>query len=329
MKSILSCLQPTGDLHLGRYFGAVSNWVDLQDTYRCFYGVVDYHAMTMPYKPKNLRIATWKSIFDILACGVKEEYLFIQSFIPEHAELAWILGCMCSYGDLARMTQFKDKSQQIKDKSKDAFISTGVFTYPVLQAADILIYKADMVPVGQDQDQHLELTRTIAQRFNYVVGKEYFVMPETLHSPTPKIMSTANPEIKMSASKGEKHNIGMFSDPSRIIKQIKSAVTDSGQGPRTEMSAGVSNLFQIYAGTTSSENYDALLSAYRDGSLQYGEMKQVIADSIVAFSEPFREKRQEIEANKRLYKSKIKESSAEIRKVAAETVKEVKELAGL
>jgi len=175
MKQILSCVQPTGNLHFGRYFGAVQNWVRLQEEYGCIYGVVDYHAMTMPFKPDKLRLSTWEVAINMIACGVKKENVFIQSLIPEHAELGWILGCVTSYGMMTRMTQFKDKSQQVNEGGKDQFISTGLFYYPILQAADILIYNADYVPVGKDQEQHLELTRNIAQKFNHVVGKEYFV----------------------------------------------------------------------------------------------------------------------------------------------------------
>ena len=328
-ESILSCIQPTGNTHLGNYLGAIQNWYNLQEDYDCFYGVVNYHAMTMPFKPTKLRQATWNTVFDLLACGIKEENLFIQSYIPEHTELAWVLGCMCSYGELSRMTQFKDKSQQIKDTDKSAFLSTGLFTYPVLQAADILIYKASKVPVGGDQDQHLELTRSIANRFNTVVGVEYFIMPETLHSKTPKILSTADPSIKMSSSKGDKHNIDLFAEPNRIRKQIRSAVTDSGDVPRDQMSPGVENLFTLMKAFAPGEKYQELLAGYRDGSLLYGELKQKVGDAVVNFTDPIREKRQEIEDNKRDYKKKIKESSAEIRKVAQQSLREVKELVGI
>ena len=208
-KNVLSCIQPTGDMHFGNYFGAVKNWVNLQSDYNCFYGVVDYHAMTMPYKPKNLRNNTWELIFNLMAAGIKTEHLFIQSLIPEHAELCWIFNCFTSYGMLTRMTQFKDKSKQSEQSAGgDGFISAGLLDYPVLQAADILIYRADYVPVGKDQEQHLELTRNIAQRFNNQVGKEYFVLPETLFTEVPKVMSPADPTRKMSKSAGEKHYLG-------------------------------------------------------------------------------------------------------------------------
>ena len=155
MKRGLSCIQPTGDIHLGNYLGAIQNWTRLQNEYDCVFGVVDYHSITMPYDPIKLRTNTWNMIFQTLACGVNHELLFVQSLIPEHAELCWILGAVTSYGDLTRMTQFKDKTEQVKAKDKDALVSGGLFYYPVLQAADILIYHADYVPVGKDQEQHL------------------------------------------------------------------------------------------------------------------------------------------------------------------------------
>ena len=151
MKTVLSAIQPTGDIHLGNYFGAVANWVRLQQDYRCIYGVVDYHAMTMPYDPVKLRNNTWELIINLMAVGVKPENLFVQSLVPEHTELTWIFNCFCSYGQLTRMTQFKDKSNQLCEMSKDDFISVGLLDYPVLQAADILIYRADYVPVGKYQ----------------------------------------------------------------------------------------------------------------------------------------------------------------------------------
>jgi len=315
-------------MHFGNYFGAVKNWVDLQEEYNCLYGVVDYHAMTMPYKPNKLRTNTWDLIFNLLATGIKPEHLFIQSLVPEHAELCWIFNCFASYGQLTRMTQFKDKSAQ-NTAGSDQFISVGLLDYPVLQAADILIYRADYVPVGKDQEQHLELSRNIAQRFNNQIGKEYFVLPEGLYTPTPKIASTADPTRKMSKSAGEKHYINVFAEEARIRKQIRSAVTDTGETPEGEMSAGVANLFQLLKASGKQEAHDALMETYHAGTLKYSELKAVVADGLVELSQGFREKRQEIQANKKDVKRQIKASSAEIRKRAQETVREVKDLAGL
>ena len=328
-KTVLSCIQPTGKLHFGRYFGAIENWVRLQSTYDCFYGIVDYHAMTMPYSPDKLRANVWDLAFNLLACGIKKEHLFIQSLIPEHAELSWILNCFASYGQLTRMTQFKDKSAQSKDKSDDNFISAGLFDYPVLQAADILIYQASFVPVGKDQEQHLELSRNIALRFNHVMGKEYFVCPEPLYTEIPKVMSTADPTRKMSASLGEKHNIDLFAEEAQIRKQIRSAVTDTGETPEGEMSPGVENLFSLLKACRQNEAYDSLMADYQQGQLKYVDLKKAVADALVGVSAPIRAKKQELLSDKKSVKNQVKASSAEIRKRAQQTVKEVKEITGL
>ncbi|MBK9270746.1 MAG: tryptophan--tRNA ligase [Saprospiraceae bacterium] len=327
-KVILSGIQPTGNLHLGRYFGAVQNWVRLQSDYECVYSIVNYHAMTMPYQPAKLRENVWELCFNLLACGIKPENLSIQSMIPEHTELGWIMGCMCSFGELSRMVQFKDKSEQVKEKDKDLFISSGLFTYPVLQAADILIYRADFVPVGKDQDQHLELTRNIATRFNKVVGKDYFVLPETIYTNTPKILSTADPSRKMSASAGDKHNINLFAPVDQIRKQIKSAVTDSGDHS-TKMAAGVENLFLILKACDKEQIYQELLQTYQDGNLAYSHLKEAVADAIIEMVGPIQAKKEQIVQNKKAVKEQIKDSSATIRKRAQQTLKEVKELCGL
>ena len=328
-KQVLSGIQPTGNLHLGRYFGAVKNWVDLQEKYDCIYCVVDYHALTMPFNPKSLRDQIWNLAFDLVAVGLKPENMFIQSMVPEHTELAWIFNCLSSYGEVSRMTQFKEKSQQINEKDKDAFISTGLFTYPVLQAADILIYRADYVPVGKDQDQHLELSRNIAQRFNMVVGEEYFVLPETLYTETPKVMSTAEPLKKMSASLGPKHFVNVFSDPDIIRKQIKTAVTDSGDTPTGQLSAGVENLFSLLEASGGKEIAGSLRNDAKNGSLQYGKLKETTADYIISLTDSFRQKRKEIDQDQENYKNQIKDSSIRIRRQAQKTIMEVKDLIGL
>ncbi|MEE9440165.1 MAG: tryptophan--tRNA ligase [Saprospiraceae bacterium] len=326
-KTVLSCIQPTGDMHLGNYFGAVKNWVDLQEKYECVFGVVDYHAMTMPYDVKKLRNNTWELITNLIAVGVNPENLFIQSLVPEHAELGWIFNCFCGVGELSRMTQFKDKSQK-NEEGKNNFISVGLLDYPVLQTADILIYKADFVPVGKDQEQHLELSRNIAGRFNHQVGQEYFVMPQGLYTETPKIMSTADPTRKMSKSAGENHYISLFSEPTRITKQIKSAVTDTG-GFQENMSEGVTNLFRLLKASGDTDNHAQLMSAYNDGNLRYGDLKGIVAESLVTMTSAFAVNKKEILVNRKDMKNQIKQSSYEIRKKAQNTLKEVKELVGL
>ncbi|MEZ4941104.1 MAG: tryptophan--tRNA ligase [Saprospiraceae bacterium] len=329
MKNILSGIQPTGDLHIGNYFGAVQNWVRLQEEYNCFYGVVDYHSMTMPYKADQLRENTWKMVFYLLACGIKPENLFVQSLVPEHAELAWVLSCLTPYGELSRMTQFKDKTDQLKETDKEAFVSAGLFSYPVLQAADILIYHADYVPVGKDQEQHLELSRNIAQRFNFQFDKEYFRHPEPLFTETPKILSPADPSKKMSKSLGEKHYINLFGDEDRVRKQVKSAVTDTGDTLAGTMSPGVENLFEILRACGQLDAYTALMTDYKAGALRYSNLKETVADALAALTSAFRERLHTLHADKRAVKAQIQDSSAVIRKRAQQTLKEVREITGL
>ena len=329
MKNVLSCVQPTGDLHLGNYFGAVQNWVRLQDDYKCLYGVVDYHSMTMPYNPVQLRENTWKMVFYLLACGIKPENLFIQSLVPEHVELSWMLGCTTSYGELTRMTQFKDKGDQLRETDKEAFVSLGLFAYPVLQAADILIYHADFVPVGKDQEQHLELSRNIAQRFNHQFGKEYFVHPAPLFTETPKILSPADPTKKMSKSLGEKHYINLFGEEDRLRKQIKSAVTDTGETKAGEMSVGVKNLFELLRACGDMAAHESLMADYQSGALRYSDLKEAVANAVVGLVNPFRERFEALQADERNVKSQIHEASAETRKRAQQTLLEVREITGL
>ena len=363
MKRVLSCVQPTGDLHLGNYFGAVKNWVDIQDTYSCIYGVVDCHSMTMPYKAADLRENTWKMAFQLMACGIKPENLFIQSLVPEHTELCWILSNVTSHGELSKMTQFKDKREQLEEKDNQAFISSGLFSYPVLQAADILIYRADYVPVGKDQEQHLELSRNIAARFNHQFGEEYFVHPEPLFTEIPKLLSPADPTKKMSKSLGEKHYINLFGDPNRIRKQIKSAVTGTDiandnppQGLTKfnysnnlkslltfdlevernsaiwyNMSPGIKNLFELLraCGNTNDSDFKVLFKAYKDNLLKYSDLKNVVSEALVELTTPFGERLAELTERKKEVKAQIQDSSAEIRKIARQTLSEVKELVGL
>lgn len=329
MKNVLSGIQPTGDLHLGNYFGAVQNWVRLQEEYQCRYAVVDYHTMTMPYNPVKLREDTWKMVFYLLACGVKPENLFIQSLVPEHVELSWMLACNASYGELTRMTQFKDKTDQLHETDKDAFVSVGLFLYPVLQAADILIYHADYVPVGKDQEQHLELSRNIAQRFNHQFGKEYFICPDPLFTETPKILSPADPTRKMSKSLGEKHYINLFGEEDRVRKQIKSAVTDTGEAVAGQMSPGVKNLFELLRACNDLAAHDALMADYQASALRYSDLKEAVANAVVSLINPLRERYTALQADKKNVKNQIQESSAEIRKRAQQTLREVREITGL
>ena len=287
---VLSGIQPTADsFHIGNYLGALRSWVELQDTHEAFYTVVDQHAITVEYDPAELRQRTLVSFAQLLACGVDPErsVLFVQSHVPEHAQLAWVLSCITGYGEASRMTQFKDKSA----RDGTGAVSVGLFTYPVLMAADILVYQATGVPVGEDQRQHLELTRGLAQRFNARFG-ETFVVPEPLIlKDTAKIKDLQEPTAKMSKSLPG-GCVMLLDDPKKIAKKIKSAVTDSETVVRfdPETKPGVSNLLTILSalsGRTISE-----LESHYEGSM-YGPLKVDVADAVVEFATTYQSRTNE------------------------------------
>ncbi len=329
-KRVLSCIQPTGELHLGNYFGAVKNWVDIQDKYDCIYGIVDLHAMTMAYEPAELKENTLNMLIDLLACGIDPErsILFIQSLVPQHTELTWIFNCITSYGELTRMTQFKDKSEQGDQNAKGKYVSAGLFTYPILQAADILIYKADYVPVGKDQVQHLELSRNIAVRFNRQFG-EFFPEPMPLLTDIPKLVSLADPTKKMSKSLDKKHYIGLFEEEDSVRKKVKSAVTDTGDKQGDAMSPGVENLFNLVKACGRQKEYDELVKNYKSGTLKYKDLKDTTADALVELTSGFRIKRNEIAKDRSHVEKLALTLSEKARVLAAETVKQVRSLIGL
>ncbi len=329
-KRVLSCIQPTGEIHLGNYFGAIKNWVNIQDQYDCIYGVVDLHAMTMPYKPGELKANTLKMVVDLLVCGIDPEksILFIQSLVPQHTELTWILNCITSYGELTRMTQFKDKTEQGEDNAKTRFVSAGLFTYPVLQAADILVYKADFVPVGRDQVQHLELSRNIAVRFNSQYG-QYFPEPMPLLTDIPKLVSLADPTKKMSKSLDKKHYIGLFEEESSIRKKVRSAVTDTGEQQGDIMSPGVENLFNLIKACDREEEHKELLGQYKSGTLKYKDLKDVAADGIVELTKGFIKRRDEISGDISYIEKLAVQLSEKASSIAEKTIRDVRALVGL
>src|SRR3954466_10926404 len=260
---VLSGIQPTADsFHLGNYLGAVRNWVAMQDTHDAFYCVVDLHAITMGHDPIALRTRTRTSVAQLLATGLDPERctLFVQSHVPEHAQLAWVLSCITGFGEAGRMVQFKDKSARTGQDST----SVGLFTYPILQAADILLYQADHVPVGEDQRQHLELTRDLAQRFNTRFGPTFRVPSPYIVRDTAKITDLQDPTAKMSKSSSTPNGlIELLEDPARAAKKIRSAVTDTGREIifDPEHKPGVSNLLTIYS-ALSGRTIEDLVAAY-------------------------------------------------------------------
>lgn len=327
-KSILSCIQPSGSLHLGNYFGAIQNWVALQSDYNCIFGIADYHPMTLPHNPQTLKSNTIEMVLDLIACGVKVENLFIQSMIPEHAELCWILGCNTSHGQLKRQKQFVEKTRQISESTSDKFVSGGLFYYPVLQAADILIYHTHYVPVGKDQEQHLELARNVAERFNLHFGVNYFVTPEPMFTEIPKLMSLTTPDKKMSKSMGEKHYLGLFETQDSIVKKIRCAVTDCGNN-ENGVSKGVENLLTILGACGMAELKANLQIEAKQGTLKYSILKEEVTKAIIDLTCPFNEKRAELAFNKKRVLEEVYSSSQVIRLKAQETVKTVKEIVGL
>lgn len=319
-------------MHIGNYFGAVRNWVALQDTHDCLYCVVNLHVLTMPYEPVRLRENTERMVVDLLACGIdpQKSILFIQSLVPEHTEMQWILSSLCPEGDLRRMTQYKDKSRAIKSGDSTAFVSAALFNYPVLQAADILVYRAQFVPVGKDQEQHLELSRQLARRFNNQFGVELFHEPGPLFTPTPKVMSLVDPTKKMSKSAGDRHYIGLFEDEQSLRNKIKSAVTDSGdRPPEGELSPGVANLFEILRASGKDAEADALMKDYQEGTLQYRMLKETVADALVELTSALRARRAEIARDMDTVNRSVREMSAKARDIASGTMKEVRAVIGL
>ncbi|MFC0528159.1 tryptophan--tRNA ligase [Phytohabitans kaempferiae] len=286
---VLSGIQPTADsFHLGNYLGAVRNWVAMQETHDTFYCVVDLHAITMGHDPAQLRQRTRLSAAQLLAAGLDPERctLFVQSHVPEHPQLAWVMSCITGFGEASRMTQFKDKSaKQGADRS-----SVGLFTYPILQAADILLYQADAVPVGEDQRQHLELTRDLAQRFNTLFGKTFTVPAPYIVRDTAKITDLQEPTAKMSKSASSPAGIiELLEDPARSAKKIRSAVTDTGREIIFDQAnkPGVSNLLTIYS-ALSGRTIEDLVGAY-DGK-GYGDLKKDLAEVVVEFVKPMQER---------------------------------------
>lgn len=328
-KRVFSGIQPTSVMHIGNYFGAVQNWVKLQDNYECVYCVVDLHAMTVPYKAEQLFRNTREMLIDLLACGIDPERstIFVQSMVPEHMELAWVLNCVTSYGELSRMTQFKDKTDHIRSQDKDALVSAGLFNYPILQAADILLYKATFVPVGKDQEQHLELSRNIALRFNHQYG-EFFTPPQALYTDLPKLLSLADPDKKMSKSLGPKHFIALFEEEDVIRRKVMSAVTDSGAVPG-EISPGVANLIQILGACNHIEARDKFREDALNGSIRYKDLKESVADALINMIAVFRDRRAEIAADKKGVKNLENRMAEKARSIARGVMTEVREITGM
>ena len=325
-KVVFSGVQPSGVLTIGNYLGAIRNFSAFSDEYRCYYCVVDEHAITVRQNPAELRRRTYETLALYIACGLDPEknVLFVQSHVSGHAELGWILDCYTMFGELSRMTQFKDKSAKNADN-----INAGLFTYPALMAADILLYQTELVPVGDDQKQHLELARNIAQRFNHLHG-DTFVVPEPFINKTPaaRIMSLAEPTKKMSKSAENIHSrISLLDEPSKIKKSIMKATTDSEGIVKfdIENKPGISNLLSIYS-ALSGKSIEELEAMYEGKG--YGDFKKDLAEITVNALAPIKERYEEIRHSEELIEI-LKDGAARANAISVKTMERVKKNFGL
>ena len=323
-KVVFSGVQPSGVLTLGNYLGAIKNFASFSDEYRCYYCVVDMHAITVRQNPAELRRRTYDTLALYIACGLDPEknVLFVQSHVPAHAELGWILDCYTMFGELSRMTQFKDKSAKNADN-----INAGLFTYPSLMAADILLYQTEMVPVGDDQKQHLELSRDIAGRFNGVYG-ETFVVPEPyIAKSTARIMSLADPTKKMSKSdENENAVIRILDDKDVIIRKFKRAVTDSGcEVCRGEGKEGIMNLMSIY-GAVTGKGFDEIEKEFAGKG--YGEFKLAVGESVADALANVRKEFARLSSDKKYLEDVMAKGAEEAARAALRTMSKVKRKIG-
>lgn len=317
-KRIFSGIQPSGDLTLGSYMGAIKNWVALQDEYECVYCIVDMHAITVRQVPADLRRRSLEQLSQYIACGLdpKKNVLFIQSHVHQHAELAWVLGCFTQFGELSRMTQFKDKSKKHADN-----ITSGLFTYPVLMAADILLYQADLVPVGQDQKQHVELCRDIANRFNGQFS-DTFTLPEPfIPKMGTRIMSLGDPTSKMSKSDPD-GCVFLMDKPEDIMRKFKRAVTDCEAAVKfdKENKPGISNLLAIYCTATGKTIEEAEDEFEGQG---YGIFKPAVGEAVVELLRPVREEATRLMGDKAYLESIYKEGAERASWLAEKTLRKV------
>lgn len=323
-KRIFSGMQPSGVITLGNYLGALNNWTKLQDEYDCLYCIVDMHAITVRQDPAKLRKQARDLLVQYLAVGLDPEknIIYYQSHAPQHAELAWILNCYTYMGELNRMTQFKDKSAKHAEN-----INAGLFTYPVLMAADILLYQTDLVPVGEDQRQHLEITRDIAGRFNSIYGDTFKIPEAYIGKVGAKIMALQEPTKKMSKSDENQNNIiTLMDDPKVIMNKIKRAMTDSDNEVRfSEEKPGISNLLGIYCAVTGS----TIEAAEREFvGLGYGAFKTAVGEAVVADLEPIQKRVKELEANKDYLDAIIKSGAEKAGRLAERTLTKVQKKVG-
>ena len=323
-KIIFSATQPSGKITLGNYLGALRNWVELQEDYNAIYCVADEHAITVRQDPAALRRQSLELYAQFIACGLdpEESIIFIQSHVPQHAELAWVLNCYTMFGELSRMTQFKDKSATHADN-----VNAGLFTYPTLMAADILLYQADLVPVGEDQRQHVEITRNIAQRFNGIYG-DVFTMPEAyIPKVAARVMSLSEPDKKMSkSSPNENSYILVMDKPETILRKFKRAVTDSEGGIyRSPDKPGVTNLIEIYAAVTGTTP-EAVENEFAGKG--YGAFKPAVGEAVIEALRPIREETERLLGDKGYLESLYRQGAEKAAAIATRTLRKVHKKVG-
>ncbi|HOK35479.1 MAG TPA: tryptophan--tRNA ligase [Candidatus Pacearchaeota archaeon] len=320
-----SGIQPSGIIHIGNYFGAIKNWISLQNQYDCIFCIVNNHAITLPRDPKELRENTYKVASIYLAFGIdpKKSIVFVQSEVKEHTELAWILNTITKISELERMTQFKEKAQQNK-----VAVNVGLFDYPVLMAADILLYQTDIVPVGQDQKQHVELTQILAKRFNRIFGKTFKIPKALIKKEGGKIMGLDDPLKKMSKSANSPLNYIALDDPPEIISdKIKKAVTDSGKEiKKSPQKPAISNLLEIYSLVTNKKIKEIEKDFNGKG---YKEFKESLAEALIEFLKPFQKKQKAILKDKSYIEKVLKDGKERAEVIARKTMTEVKNKVGL
>jgi tryptophanyl-tRNA synthetase len=326
---VFSGIQPTGEPHLGNYLGALRNWVTMQDTADAVFCVVDLHAITVPYDPAQLRERTLEMAASLLAVGIDPErsILFVQSHVAEHTEMTWLFNAVAGFGELQRMPQFKDKSERASAKGES--VGVGLLNYPVLQTADILLYHADEVPVGEDQRHHIELARDLGQRFNHRFGREVFTLPKAVHPEAgARVMDLQHPTDKMAKSaESDKGVVSLFEDPKRLAKKIRSAVTDSGTDVRYDRAekAGISNLIELLAAVTDRTIED--VEAEFEGQ-QYGAFKTAVADAVVEHLAPVRDRYLELRADPGEVEAALATGAEKARSIAARTLADAKDAMG-
>lgn len=322
-KRIFSGIQPTGIIHIGNYFGAIENWIKLLDNYECFFCIVDYHAITIDYEPAGMQEHIIETVKTNIAAGLSPQKctILVQSAVPEHTELAWLFNCVTPLGELERMTQFKEKSQQHRHN-----INAGLLNYPVLQAADIALYKAEAVPVGEDQAQHLELTREIIRRFNKRFG-ETFPEPQTLIGRGGRIMGL---DGKTKMSKSLNNYIALMDPPEAVWRKLAPAVTDENRKRRSDPgNSDICNIFSIHKLVTDEKVLQEVADGCRTASIGCLDCKKALAENLNALLAPIQARKKELDDNPKYVDNVLKEGNEKAKNIAVQTIRETKQKMGL